>query len=145
MYSRNPPMLSTKELNFDLAFRFGRWLRVQHYGFETQRLYLASVMSLCQFLDEMPATEATHLDIRDFLALIAAKGHKPATIHREMYALRSFYDFLNMGGLINWSPPRFIRLRRVQRNVPRVLTEKQIDRLLSATQSSRIAVPLPAN
>jgi site-specific recombinase XerD len=135
MYSRSPPMLPTKELNFDLAFRFGRWLRVQDYGCETRRLYLASVMSLCQFLDEMPATDATHLDIRDFLALIAARGHKPATIHREMYALRSFYDFLNMGGLINWSPPRFVRLRRVERNVPRVLTEKQTNRLLSGSRT----------
>jgi site-specific recombinase XerD len=128
-------MLPTKELNLDLAVRFGRWLKVLDYGSATQRGYLSSVMSLCQFLDEMPATEATHLDIRDFLALIARRGLKRATIHREMYALRSFYDFLNIGGLINWSPPRFVRLRRVEPNVPRVLTEKQMNRLLSASRT----------
>jgi len=27
-----------------------------------------------------------------------------------MSALRCFFDFLNMGGLISWSPPRFVRL-----------------------------------
>jgi len=134
MYSRGPHMPSAKEFNIDLASRFARWVRVQDYRADTQRQYLASVMLLCQFLDEIPATEATHLDIRDFLALIAQKGLKRATIHRTMYALRCFFDFLNMGGLINWSPPRFVRLRRVERNLPRVLTEKQMKILLSATR-----------
>jgi len=124
-------MSSSREFNADLASRFGRWLRVQEYTANTNRHYLASVASLCQFLADIPATEATHLDIRDFLASVAQKGVKRATIWRAMSALRCFFDFLNMGGLINWSPPRFIRLPRVKRTVPRVLTEKQISLLLS--------------
>jgi site-specific recombinase XerD len=127
-------MPSTTEFNADLASRFARWLRVQEYTATTNRLYLASVVSLCQFLNDIPATEVTHLDIRDFLASIAQKGLKQATISRAMSALRCFFDFLNMGGLINWSPPRFVRLRRLKRTVPRVLTEKQMCLLLSGAR-----------
>jgi site-specific recombinase XerD len=127
-------MPSTSEFNADLASRFARWLRVQEYSAITNRLYLASVVSLCRFLDDIPATEVTHLHIRDFLASIAQKGIKRATIWRAMSALRCFFDFLNMGGLINWSPPRFVRLRRLKRAVPRVLTEKQMCLLLSGSR-----------
>jgi len=127
-------MSSTSQFNADLASRFARWLRVQEYSATTNRKYLASVVSLCQFLDDIPATEVTHLDIRDFLASIAQKGLKQATIWRAMSALRCFFDFLNMGSLISWSPPRFVRLRRIRRAVPRVLTEKQIRLLLSGAR-----------
>src|SRR5713226_1022317 len=104
MYSPSSAMSSTSEFNADLASRFARWLRVQEYTANTNRLYLASVVSLCHFLNDIPATEVTHLDIRDFLASIARKGLKRATIWRAMSALRCFFDFLNMGELINWSP-----------------------------------------
>ena len=128
-------MNSTTILNADLASRFARWLSVLEYTPNTSRHYLASVLSLCRFLDDIPATEVTHLDIRDFLASIAQRGVKGATIWRAMSALRCFFDFLNMGGLINWSPPRFVRLRRIKRAVPRVLTEKQMRLLLSGTHN----------
>jgi len=132
MYSPHSPMPSTKEFNAELALRFARWLRVLGYSADTNRYYLASIASLRQFLNDIPATDVTHLDIRDFLAAIAQRGVKQATISRAMCALRCFFDFLNMGGLINWSPPRFVRLSRLRRAIPRVLTEKQVSLLLSA-------------
>jgi site-specific recombinase XerD len=135
MYSPHSTMPSSREFNADLASRFTRWLRVLGYSAETNRLYLASVVALCQFLNDIPATDVTHLDIRDFLATIAQRGLKQATIWRAMSALRCFFDFLNMGGLINWSPPRFVRLRRLRRAVPRVLTEKQMCLLLSGARN----------
>jgi site-specific recombinase XerD len=59
------------------------------------------------------------------MAFVAQRGLKRAIVHRVMYALRCFFDFLNMGGLINWAPPRFIHLRRIERSAPRILREKQ--------------------
>jgi site-specific recombinase XerD len=127
-------MPSASEFNDDLTTRFVRWLRVQEYSAATNRHYLASIVSLCRFLDDIPATDVTHLDIRDFMASVAQRGIKPATISRAMSALRCFFDFLNMGGLIAWSPPRFVRLPRLKRRVPRVLTENQMNLLSSAAR-----------
>jgi site-specific recombinase XerD len=127
--------LPPSELNRELCSRFSRWLGVQGYTSATRRHYLVSVSAFCEFLDKLPAPDATHLDIRDFLAVVAQRGLKRASIHREMYALRCFFDFLNLGGLINWAPPRFIRMRRIERSVPRVLSEKQVRALLAATQN----------
>lgn len=127
-------MPSPSDFNADLTARFARWLKVRQYAAATNRFYLGSIVSLCEFLDDVPATDVTHLDVRDFLARIARQGLKPATIWRAMCALRCFFDFLNMGGLINWSPPRFVRLSRIKRAVPRVLTESQIKLLLSSAR-----------
>jgi site-specific recombinase XerD len=131
MYYRFP-MPSANEFNYDLTKRFVRWLKVQEYTSDTNRNYLGSINALCRFLNEVPATDVTHLDIRDFLALVAQRGVKRATIWKAMSALRCFFDFLNMGGLIAWSPPRFVRLPPLRRKVPRVLSEKQM-RMLSSS------------
>src|SRR6266478_5437047 len=128
-------MASASEFNDDLRRRFVRWLRVQEYTAETNRHYLSSIVSLCRFLNDIPATDVTHLDIRDFLASVAQRGVKRATIWRAMSALRCFFDFLNMGGLIAWSPPRFVRLPPLKRRVPRVLTESHMHLLLSAARN----------
>ena len=127
-------MSSAREFNNDLTKRFVRWLKVQEYTEQTNRHYLSSIVSLCRFLNDIPATDATHLDIRDFLASVAQRRVKRATIWRAMSALRCFFDFLNMGGLITWSPPRFVRLPPLRKRVPRVLTEPQMRLLLSAAR-----------
>src|ERR1700693_6012477 len=127
-------MPSASEFNDDLTRRFTRWLKVQEYTAQTNRHYLASIASLCRFLNDIPATDVTHLDIRDFLASVAQRGVKRSTIWSAMSALRCFFDFLNMGGLITWSPPRFVRLPPLKRRVPRVLTENQMHLLSSAAR-----------
>lgn len=52
-------------------------------------------------------------------------------------ALRSFFDFLYMGGVVNAVAPRFIRPRRVTTKLPKVLTVLQVRRLLERTTDPR--------
>jgi site-specific recombinase XerD len=108
-------MLSAREFNDDLTSRFARWPKIHEYSAHTNRHYLASIVSLCRFLNDIPATDVTHLDIRDYLAPVSQRGVKRATAWRAMCALRCFFDFLNMGGLFAWSPPRFVRLPALKR------------------------------
>jgi len=63
-----------RELNRELSSRFGRWLGVQGYVPLTRRQYVVSVSSFCEFLDNIPAIEATHLEIRDYIAFVAQRG-----------------------------------------------------------------------
>lgn len=134
MYLASPAMTYAIELNQDLTKRFLRWLRIQEYTQETNRHYGSSIVSLCRFISDVPVTELTHLDVRDFLASVAQQGVKRATIWRAMSALRCFFDFLNMGGLIAWSPPRFVRLPQIRRPPYRVLSERQMRSLAAAAR-----------
>jgi site-specific recombinase XerD len=133
--SPSSTIASGKALNGSLLPRFVRWLGVMGYAKSTNRFYISSIRLLLEYLDELPATQVTHLEIRDFLAVFAERGVKPASIWRCLCGLRCFFDFLNMGGLINWSPPRFVRLRRLKKTVPPVLNEKQVRELLGATRN----------
>lgn len=121
-------------LNQELATRFDRWLRIQEYTESTNEHYLRAVISLCRFVGDMPVTEMTHLDVRNFLASIAQRAMKRATIWHAMSALRCFFDFLTMGGMVAWSPPRFVRLPQIRRPPRRVLSETQVRKLTAATR-----------
>ncbi len=44
---------------------------------------MVSVSSFCEFLDNIPAIEATHLDIRDYMAFVAQKGRKYLVLKEE--------------------------------------------------------------
>jgi len=101
-------MLSAKKFNDNLTTRFVRWLRVQEYTEATNRHYLSSIVSLCRFLDDIPATDVTHLDIRDFLASVAQRGVKRSTIWRAMSALRCFFDFLNRSPRGTWGTNQLV-------------------------------------
>ena len=103
-------------LNQELATRFDRWLKVQEYTESTNVHYLRAIVALCRFVGDLAVTDMTHLDVRDFLASIAQREVKSATLWQALNALRCFFDFLNMGGLVAWSPPRFVRLPKKRRH-----------------------------
>jgi site-specific recombinase XerD len=121
-------------LNQELATRFDRWLKVQEYTESTNVHYLRAIVALCRFVGDLAVTDMTHLDVRDFLASIAQREVKSATLWQALNALRCFFDFLNMGGLVAWSPPRFVRLPKKRRVPYRVLSETQMRSLARAAR-----------
>jgi site-specific recombinase XerD len=135
--SYNSPMLSGVALNEELAVRYKRWLVAQRYAEESRNIYCRIVGYFTRFMGRKPVTQSTHLDIREYLAARAATKPPSTNLRNELYALRVYFDFLNMGGLVHSSLPRFIRIRRGPRRVPPVLTEEQVRRLLRATKDVR--------
>ena len=122
-------------LNEELARRYSRWLVVQRYAPSTRYHYARSINRFSAFLGPKEFLKVTHLDVQEFLAVCAFDGFSPKGVRGELYALRVFFDFLNLGGLVKWVPPRTVKLRRLQRHIPRVLTHSEIRRVLRATRT----------
>ncbi len=120
-----------------LAQRFSKWLLVQRYVPATRHKYLLSVSNFAQFLGARKITATTHADIQDHLGQQAERGSSVHSLQTVLQGLRSFFDFLNLGGLLNWVPPRMVRVRRDRRRVPRYLTRNQVKRLLGAARTPR--------
>jgi integrase/recombinase XerD len=57
--------------------------------------------------------------------------------NRHLWALRRFFDFLYMGGVVDAIAPRFVRSRRTKRAIPRVLGEGEVVRLIRSAESER--------
>jgi site-specific recombinase XerD len=128
-------MNSNQVFNEELTGRYERWLLVQRYARQTRYSYPRAVRKFTAFLDQRSVLETTHLDIQEYLAVCAAKGQSCKSVRDELYALRVFFDFLNLGGLIKWVAPRLVRLRPMPRHIPRVLTQTELQKLFDAARS----------
>ena len=60
------------------------------------------------------------------------------TVHpSHLGTVRLFYDFLHLGGVVDYVAPRFVRLRRPWINRPSPLSQSQVKRLLMAARTPR--------
>ncbi len=121
--------------NLELVKRYERWLVVQRYAVQTRYHYGRCVHKFVAFRGNQGVLGTTHFDVQEFLAASAARGASPKAIRGELYALRVFFDFLNLGGLVKWVPPRTVKLRRLPRHIPKVLTQKELTAVLAATRT----------
>lgn len=121
--------------NSELVVRFDRWLLLQKYSPITRDMYRRAMREYARFLGAKSVIKSTHLDVQEYLAQQAAKGVLPRTVLYKLYAVRVFFDFLCLGGLIKWSPPRVVQMKKVERCVPSVLTVDQVRRVFRAART----------
>jgi site-specific recombinase XerD len=76
-------------------------------------------------------------DVRMFLAHLFDRNLQSSTIQGRLFALRVFYDFLNLGGQVSTVPPRYVLTRKVPKRLPHAISEEEIDRLIAAASNSR--------
>jgi site-specific recombinase XerD len=77
--------------------------------------------------------EVTPMDVSDFITSNIKKEWGESVVNNRLGTLRTFFDFLYMGGVVNTVPPRFIRPRRRAKNLPTVLTSDQVEQFLERT------------
>src|SRR6185312_8947053 len=115
-------------LNQRLAKSYERWMVIQQYALSTQGSRKRCIQLFIQSLRGKLLTEATHFDVREFIAQLAEKGFKLPYANEYLSHLRTFYDFLNLGGMVGYVPPRMVRIRKGRRKPPKVLSEADIVR-----------------
>src|SRR4029077_6682186 len=130
-------MSSITRINIRLARRYGDWMIALHYA-ETTRWYNQKVLrKFNEFLGKRALSSVTHLEIREFLAHVSKYGATLETTYRYLGVLRRFYDFLNLGGVVSYVPPRFVRMKHFRSTDLRILSEAEIRRLIRATRTLR--------
>jgi site-specific recombinase XerD len=110
---------------------------IQQYSRATTGRRRRTIQLFIEFLRGKLLTDATHMDVRSFIAQLAEQGVGLAYANDHLSSLRMFYDFLNLGGLVGYVPPRLVRIRNAPRNPPHVLTEADMLRLIRACKSKR--------
>jgi site-specific recombinase XerD len=130
-------MRSPREFNQELLRRYMRWMVIQHYAVSTQTFYSQVLKAYCAFLQRQVIAAATHNGVLDFLASEASRGQSLQSLHHKLDILRVFYDCLRIGGVQIHSPARLIRLRPVRRQIPRVLSEDEVRKLIAHCRNRR--------
>ncbi len=80
--------------------------------------------------------EAGTEDILRFLEELKRRGLSSRTLARKLSALKSFYRFLELEERIEHNPLHLIEGPRLPRNLPKVLSVEEVERLLSAPDLS---------
>jgi Phage integrase family/Phage integrase, N-terminal SAM-like domain/SEC-C motif len=134
---KRPALPLLNSTNDELQKRYVVYLVAQRYARSTRDHYSKAAFLLCDYLKEQSLSTVTHMDVRAFLSEFARRDLSPDGVSRCLWALRNFFDFLYLGGVVDSIAPRLIRGRRVQRKLPRVLSERDVLRLIESAQCLR--------
>jgi site-specific recombinase XerD len=123
--------------NKELVRRYGEWLICQRYSRTTLEVYNRVANRFLVHWGRRRFSQVTHLDIRKFILKMGERDLSGEIVHRYLWALRSFFDFLCMNGIADKSAPRLVRSRPTQRPLPRALSRQNVRRLLKAADNVR--------
>ena len=126
-----------KFTTWELVAHFKEWLRVLRYSKTAQESYIRGVSKFCVYIESKPLPAVTHHDVRSFLVDITRRDTSVQCANRFLGGLRCFFDFLYLGGVVDTVAPRFIRGRRYRGPLPKVVSERDIKRLVSAASTPR--------
>ena len=128
---------SPAKVNREMVVRFRRWLIAQNYLPSTVQKYGSFADAFCGYLEAKPLRDVVPFDISDFITANLPPRWTDALVNDRLACLRSFFDFLYLGGAVSSAVPRFIRPRKVLRKLPRVFTRREIQRVLTKTHVLR--------
>ncbi len=134
---RNPRLGSFRTVNLEMAARFGRWLGAQKYSTSTQERYCRIARKLCHHIGEKALSSVTPMDIGDHLTSTLPDRWGDNYISDQLGALRCFFDFLYLGGVVDSVAPRFLKARARAKALPRTLTRAQVKRLIRTAKHPR--------
>jgi len=128
---------SFKQLNLEMAERFRAWLAAQKYSLSTLERYHRIACKLCHFIGGKALSVVTPMDIGDFLTKTLPDRWADSYISDHLGPLRSFFDFLYLGGIVDSVAPRFLKARARSKPLPRALTQPQIRKLIRTASHPR--------
>jgi len=129
------PQVSYAKANRELAAAFERYLIARGRSSLTIRAYKAAVLTLTESLGAASLAVVDRITLRSLLSKLYRKGLHPNTLNLRMAALRSFFKFIRLTGLTKHDPTLLIAHRRLPRQLPRVLSVEEIERLIAAARN----------
>lgn len=103
----------------------------------TLSAYSRDLNSFLAFLDTngVALNDVTDTNIEAYKNILIANGKSVATVSRSMSTLRTFYKFLTVKGMIVINPTTQVKNDKSEKKFFEVLTEDEIDKLLSIPDS----------
>jgi integrase/recombinase XerC len=98
---------------------------IKKYSPHTVRAYKQDIQQFLEYFREGDL-KMDKDNIRDFIAFVYIKTKKKSTISRKIYAVKSFFSYLQRQGKINKNPFDVISSPREDKTLPEILTEKEM-------------------
>ncbi|MEG1720280.1 MAG: site-specific tyrosine recombinase XerD [Pseudoflavonifractor sp.] len=94
--------------------------------------YLRDIGQHLQWLEGegLSPEQAEQDDIEHYVKHLSGKGKSVATVTRSLASMKSFYSFLMGASMIELNPAKGITPAKVERKLPQILTNKEVDLFL---------------
>jgi len=116
-----------------LVGEFLRFLAIErNASTHTQRAYASALRKIRDHVGGKAWSKCTVEDFRSYLYRLAKAEAGRAYIRLQFSALRAFYKFLRARKKLRHDPAAEVRLPRLEKKLPIVLTRRQMEELLSA-------------
>ncbi|HVA17319.1 MAG TPA: tyrosine-type recombinase/integrase [Candidatus Dormibacteraeota bacterium] len=104
---------------------------------DTIRSYRQTALDFVSFIGDLPLVSVRAVDIREYLAWLLEQGASQASVAQKLSAMKSFFNHLELIGVVAVSPARLIKRKKPQRKLPHALTIEQVDKLIAAAENPR--------
>lgn len=107
----------------------------------TLESYLRDVSQYISYLQLENDYDITHTNaasVEAYTEYLKTENKSNATITRMVASMRSYYQFLMMIGVMDNNPAKNVKIERVKKKIPEVLTDKEIRMLLEAPNANEI-------
>lgn len=120
----------------DLVQAYENYLtKVKQASANTVFSYMRDIRQFAAWLQtaqEKNVTDATQLNISEYLSHLEREGRSSATVSRTLASLKNFYAYVVSSGFMEESPVSSdIRVERGEKKLPQILTGQEVELLLS--------------
>ena len=133
------PRVSTDMLDVISAYE-NYLVTVKKASNNTVSSYIRDIRQFSEWLrsnEDLDLVHASQLNIQDHLLELRNNGRSAATVSRAFASLKNFYSYLVSAGYIEESPSvAEIHVERGEKKLPQILSEKEVELLLSQPSSS---------
>lgn len=114
--------------------------QVKRSSSSTIESYVRDVRVFLSYLDlnSLVLKKISSDDIKTYLKYLEGLGKTNSTITRNLASIKSFYDFLMSIGLVKSNPTKEVKLKKTETKLPEILTQKEIDILISQPNVSTL-------
>ncbi len=122
----------------DEILKFLNYLKYEkNSSIHTIKNYNFDLNQFTDFIGDKKAEDIIPLDIRRFIIHLSEKGEKKTSIARKLSSLRSFYKYLIRVKSVKNNPAEIIPLPKLDKPLPKFLTENQVGDLLEEKNQKR--------
>lgn len=140
-----PPKKIVKRLHTAPSSSFaGRWFDAYieyltnecHLAENTVAAYRRDIQAFQRWLQGRSPAQLSIQDLTDYAGWLHDQGLAPASVSRNLVAIKIFYRYLQLEGAIEASVAELLSSQKLWQRVPQVLTAGQVDRFLQAPRPS---------
>jgi len=118
--------------------KFLSYLEIEkNYSAHTIINYKVDLVEFFAFIGDTPIKQISYLHLRKFLAQLRTKNHR--TVARKLSSIRSIFKFLFREGLIKDNPAGLLVTPRLDKILPKFLSEKEITQLVEAPKPDKLS------